>query len=104
MRFKYNDVARENGWGKFPYTPGEPSKIEDHETIGYTNFKCTIAGVIDKTYNKMPLEDMESQVIMEYDSYLQVLGDNTVFNETYVDAETALHFKDWMRDTPNLAY
>ena len=54
MRFGYNQVALENGWGEFPYTPGEESQIEAHEVIGYTDFECTVVNIIDKTYGKMP--------------------------------------------------
>ncbi len=41
---------------------------------------------------------------MEYEYYLQLLADSTVFNETIVNAQQIEHFTDWMRDTPNLAY
>ena len=56
MRFGYNKVALENGWGKFPYTPGGNDRIRAREVIGYTNFECTVVNIIDETYGKMPEE------------------------------------------------
>ena len=42
---------------------------------------------------------------MEYEYYIQMLADSTTFNETMVNnTETIGHFKDWMRNTPGLAY
>ena len=41
---------------------------------------------------------------MEYEYYIQMLADSTTFNETMVDKETIGHFKDWMLNTPDLAY
>ena len=47
MRFNYNKVADENGWGDWPYTPGDGGYLERHETIGYTDFECTVVTMID---------------------------------------------------------
>ena len=104
MRFGYNKVADENGWGKWPYAGADEDVLKEHQTIGYTDFECTVVAMIDKTYGKMPDKGSDLQVIMEFESYISLLANSTTFNETMVDTETISHFKDWMRDTPNLAY
>ena len=104
MRFAYNEVADENGWGEWPYARMEGFFLGSHQTIGYTDFECTVVAMIDKTYGKMPESGSGLQVIMEFESYISLFANSTTFNETMVDSETIGHFKDWMRDTPNLAY
>ena len=59
MRFAYNKVADENGWGEWPYARGEPFIIEEHQTIGYTDFECTVVAMIDERYGKMPKKDSD---------------------------------------------
>ena len=59
MRFSYNKVADENGWGEWPYMPAEHDKLEKHETIGYTDFECTVVAMIDERYGKMPKKDSD---------------------------------------------
>ena len=57
MRFGYNKVADENGWGEWPYAPGGGESLERHETIGYTDFECTVVATIDERYGKMPKDN-----------------------------------------------
>ena len=61
--------------------------------------------MLDKTYGKMPDDESSTQIIMEYQSYIQLLANATTFNQTMVnDTQTIAHFKDWMGQTPDLAY
>ena len=57
----------------------------NRENIGYTEFNCTVAGLFDKTYGKMPEKQSEAQIIMEYEFYMQLLAQSTIFNKTIVN-------------------
>ena len=70
MRFGYNRVAEENGWGEWPYAVLKKKQIEAHESIGYTDLTCTVVAMLDKTYGKMPNGESSTQIIMEYQSYI----------------------------------
>ena len=41
---------------------------------------------------------------MEYEFMMQTFANNTVFNQTYINAEQSKHMTDWLRETPNLSY
>ena len=56
--------------------------------MAYTVFECTVVGLFDKTYGKMPETDSEQQILMEYEFYTDMLANTTSFNETAVNLKT----------------
>ena len=49
-----------------------------------------------QTYGKMPENGARKQIIMEYEYFMDIMANNTRFNETVVSKETEMQIRQWM--------
>jgi len=74
MSRQYNEAAKANNWGLWPYNTGGTSKIV-----------CSVRGFFSETFGKMPDEGADRQIILEYKYLTDTLATSTSFNSTQVD-------------------
>ena len=102
LRAQYNIAARENDWNFFPEYTWENATA--YQFAGVSKITCTVKDLLSETYGKMPDQDAEKQILMEYQYFTDTLANTTVFDSEHIDAETSAQFKAWMLSEPNLAY
>ena len=56
----------------------EPDTIPDTSVyngeLAKTEFECTVKGKFKETYGKMPTEDFQKQIVMEYEYYTDLIA------------------------------
>ena len=60
--------------------------------------------MIGETYGKMPQTDAENQIIMEYESMIDLIAQSTTFNQDFVSKELGASILAWMQSVPDLSY
>ena len=88
LRPQYNEAAKlpENQWGELPYYEDNWRKFG---YMGFTTFQCTVKDLFSQTYGKMPDNGSKKQIIMEFEYFMDMIANNTRFNETVVSEKTA---------------
>ncbi len=84
LRWQFNVLAKENDWEEWPDYRNQT--WDGHQNIAYTEFDCTVVGLYDKSYGKFQKRYLNRYIIMEYEYYLKLFADSTVFNETIVNS------------------
>lgn len=87
MRPQYNEAANlpENLWGELPFHEDNRKKFG---YLGFTTFECTVKDLFSQTYGKMPEDGSKNQIIMEYEYFMDIIANNTRFNETVIPEKT----------------
>jgi len=99
-RNSYNPVAEANGWPLWTTI----NQGTDYGRAATTSFKCTVRDMISDTYGKMPEAGAKSQIIMEYEHYMDIFAESTTFNQELVDPELSEKMLTWMLTVPELSY
>ena len=96
LRPQYNEEANlpENKWGEIPYYEERWKKNGSY--LAYTTIQCTVKDLFTQTYGKMPENGARKQIIMEYEYFMDIMANNTRFNETVVPQETGMQIRQWM--------
>ena len=60
---------------------------DENVRLATTEFQCTVKDLVTETHGKMPDENSQNQIVMEFEYYTDLIAQSTTFDEALVGKE-----------------